>query len=199
MNSQPYIPIHKNAPCRRTDIQPRNRYTLYKEDLRVDFSKKCGYCGTADYYSGGQRGFHIDHFAPKKKFFALTNTYYNLVYSCPTCNIGKSDDWPSESAEVSYVGDIGYIDPCSNEYTNHLARAHTGKIIALTTLGIYIHKRLKLGLKRRQICWLIDKMESQLDELGKIIEDNPDDSERLQNFFKLTMKYRAYVGILKSE
>ncbi|MFW8696104.1 HNH endonuclease, partial [Mesorhizobium japonicum] len=73
---------------------------------------KCGYCDTPDYYSGGRTGFHIDHFAPKSKFDLLKNEYNNLVYCCPICNLGKSDDWPGDNPNTSFMGDIGYIDPC---------------------------------------------------------------------------------------
>lgn len=192
-------PVHLAVPFRRTDIEPKTKYTYYKQDLRSDFKSQCGYCGTSDFYSGGKSGFHIDHFAPKKKFAALTNSYFNLVYSCPICNISKSDDWPSDSPEVSYIDDIGYIDPCSKEYASHLARDHTGKIIPLTRLGAYIHKKLKLGLKRRQICWLIDKMESQIDQLGNMINGDPEGSVDYIHFHRLTMKYIEYIGILKRD
>lgn len=192
-------PIHHTRPCRRTDIPERARYSQYKADLRADFSQQCGYCGTADYYSGGQRGYHIDHFAPKKRFDTLINSYPNLVYSCPICNGGKSDDWPSEEPHVSCLGNIGYIDPCLPEFDEHLARTTAGKIVALTPLGAYIHKKLKLSLKRREICWLIDKMEHQAKKLDEIIQTKPDNLESLKAYHALMQEYLRYIGILKIE
>lgn len=193
------FPIHLKRPERRSNIQARDKYGLYKSDLRIDFFQRCGYCDTLDFYSGGVKGFHIDHFAPKKKFSALTNEYSNLIYCCPICNMGKSDDWPSNDAQISYLNDKGYIDPCSAAYHDHLGRSADGKIFALTPLGAYIHKRLKLFLKRRQLCWLIEKMESQMRVLGEIISSNPEDKDRLVIFHRLTMEYLKYTGILKSE
>lgn len=192
-------PIHAVAPFRRPSISAKSKYTLYKVELRTDFSKKCGYCDTSDYYSGGQRGFHIDHFAPKKKFSHLVNEYQNLVYSCPICNTAKSDDWPGDDPNVSHVSDKGYIDPCSSSYKDHLARNKSGQIIPLTPLGGYIHKKLKLNLKRRQICWLVDKMETQMRALDEIISKDPENLAQLQAFHKLGKQYIAYIGILKSE
>lgn len=191
--------IHVQRPVRRTGIKARARYSAYKGELRTDFNYACGYCGTSDCYSGGRAGFHIDHFAPKSKFGTLRNEYSNLVYSCPICNIGKSDDWPSDDSSVSFKDDIGYIDPCSVEYDFHLARDMSGKIVYKTALGKYIYERMKLYLKRRQLCWLIDKMESQIRDLGRIIESNPDDIEGLKAFYLLTMKYVEYTGIVKRE
>lgn len=194
-----FQPLHNTQPTRRIAPPEKARYSLYKPELRDDFSKKCGYCDTLDYYSGGVKGFHIDHFAPKKKFVALCNSYENLIYCCPICNMGKSDDWPSDDANISYVGDIGYIDPCSPHYPSHLARTSDGKIVALTELGTYIHKRLKLSLKRRQLCWLIDKMESQLNQLNELIGDNCENIEQLKIFKRLATEYIKYTGILKRE
>lgn len=191
--------VHAIKPMRRADVKIRARYSAYKLDLRDDFNRACGYCGTSDYYSGGRSGFHIDHFAPKSRFSSLRNEYGNLVYSCPICNIGKSDDWPTEDSSKSYHNDIGYIDPCSVDYDAHLARDVSGKIIHLTPLGKYIHGRMKLYLKRRQLCWLIDRMESQIKALGQVIDDNPEDLDGLKAFHLLTMQYVGYTGIVKRE
>ena len=193
------IPIHATQPVRRTDISIKSKYTAYKVDLRTDFLKKCGYCGTADYYSGGQRGFHIDHFAPKIKFAHLINEYKNLVYCCPICNLGKSDDWPGDDPKTSFLNDIGYVDPCLPLYLDHIARDKSGQIVALTNLGKYIHTKLKLNLKRRQICWLLDKMESQLQILDKIIAEDEENLKLLKAFRLVTKQYLEHIGILKSE
>lgn len=192
-------PIHTTLPLRRKDVEVRTRYSAYKQHLRTDFSKLCGYCGTSDHYSGGQRGYHIDHFAPKKKFEHLTNYYYNLVYCCPICNLGKSDHWPSDDPNISHIADVGFIDPCLPAYPTHLVRNNSGQIIALTPLGEYIRKQLKLSLKRREICWLLDKMESQALVISNMIENNEDNHDLLVAFHKVASSYLKYVGTLKSE
>jgi len=192
-------PIHSCRPERRVDVEQKTRYSLYKLELREDFVSKCGYCDTPDYYSGGRRGFHIDHFAPKSKFDALKNEYSNLVYCCPICNIGKSDDWPGESSDTSYVGEVGYVDPCHPDYHNHLARGGDGAILPLTPLGAYIHKKLKFSLRRRQICWLMERMEQQLVELAKIADKSGGESQEVKALCELTIKYFEYAGMLKRE
>ncbi|MDU8456213.1 HNH endonuclease [Pseudomonas syringae group sp. J254-4] len=192
-------PIHTCRPERRAAVEQKTRYSLYKLELREDFISKCGYCDTPDYYSGGKRGFHIDHFAPKSKFHALKNEYSNLVYCCPTCNIGKSDDWPGESSDTSYIGEVGYVDPCHPDYHNHLARGGDGAILPLTPLGAYIHKKLKFSLRRRQICWLMERMEHQLIELAKIAAKSEGESQEVKALCELTLKYFEYAGMLKRE
>ncbi|MBP5059624.1 HNH endonuclease signature motif containing protein [Pseudomonas chlororaphis] len=196
-----YYPLQSSRPQRRTTVQQRARYSLYKPELREDFVSKCGYCDTPDYYSGGKRGFHIDHFAPKSKFEQLKNEYTNLVYCCPICNIGKSDDWPGDNPSMSFMGDIGYIDPCSENYADHLARSPDGTIVALTPLGGYIHKRLKLSLRRRQICWLMERMEEQMTQLARLAKDKQSElgSEEVQTLCELTLEYFKYAGFLKRE
>lgn len=196
MNS---YPLQVNKPVRRGTVAVKSRYGLYKAELREDFTSRCGYCDTLDFYSGGRRGFHIDHFAPKSKFEALKNEYTNLVYACPICNIAKSDDWPTEDSSISFRDDVGYIDPCDSQYELHLVREKDGSIRALTPLGTYIHKRLKFNLRRRQICWLLERMEGQLVQLAKLVDSDSSKTEEVKLLCCLTTEYFRYLGVLKSE
>ena len=86
------LPLRHHKPV-RSNVTKRAKYQLYKEDLRRDFKERCGYCDDPDEFSGGSRGYHIDHFAPKSIFPELKTEYSNLVYSCSYCNIAKSDKW----------------------------------------------------------------------------------------------------------
>jgi 5-methylcytosine-specific restriction endonuclease McrA len=194
-----YRPIQVASPKRRANVIAKARYSLYKSELREDFLSKCGYCDTSDHYSGGKRGYHIDHFAPKSKFAHLKNDYGNLVYCCPICNIGKSNDWPGNDPLVSFVGDKGFVDPCHADYGTHLARSLVGEIVPLTGLGAYIHKKLRLNLKRRQICWLLDRMEEQLEQLRKMLENKKfeADKDEIKALCELQGEYFKYMGQLK--
>jgi len=194
-------PIQTARPSRRSNVTAKTKYSYYKQELREDFLSRCGYCDTLDFFSGGRRGFHIDHFAPKSIFDALKNSYGNLIYCCPICNMGKSDDWPGTDPLVSFVGDIGYVDPCDPKYHDHLERDTSGKIIAKTALGSYIHRKLKLNLRRRQLCWLLERMESQLEQLRTMLKNKnySGDPSEIEAFCKLQENYFRYLGILKVE
>lgn len=197
-----FYPIQNTRPVRRIGLPLRPKYSLYKQELREDFYSRCGYCDTPDYYSGGKRGYHIDHFAPKSKFDFLKNDYGNLVYCCPICNIGKSNDWPGKDHQTSVLNDVGYVDPCNEEYQAHLQRTSDGRIHAITPLGGYIHRKLKLNLKRRQICWLLERIESQKIELAeKILKKDfgDDDRKQVEKLCELVKAYFTYVGMLKRE
>ncbi len=85
------LPFRHVIPI-RTCTKKYARYRYYKAYLREDFNKRCGYCDDRDIICGGIRGFHIDHFRPQKPFSHLENDYNNLVYACPYCNGGKSND-----------------------------------------------------------------------------------------------------------
>ena len=93
-----------------------------KKYLAQDFDHRCAYCDDWDKYNGGMRSYHVEHFAPKEKFPDLEYTYDNLLYACPYCNEAKSDKWPSDKAEISVVGDKGFVDPCTAEYYAYIYR-----------------------------------------------------------------------------
>lgn len=141
----------RSRPVRRA-ISPQARYVLYREDLRKDFTQCCGYCGHSDDRQDSST-FHIDHFAPKARFPELAAEYSNLVYSCRVCNISKSNHWVGTDSSIPNDGSRGFVDPCTPDYDAHIGRGDDGKIVGLTPLGVYVAKRLGLGLLRHELLW----------------------------------------------
>lgn len=162
--------IRHQVPVRR-DRPEKQQYRAYKIELRADFDQRCGYCNDHDRTFGNIRGFHIDHFAPKSLFPHLTKAYNNLVYACPLCNIAKSNKWYGVDEHNSVTGEIGFIDPCSPDLDDHLARNEVGEIIGLTPLGCSMVNDLKLGLLRHQLNWQIERIETLKDRLIPIMKE----------------------------
>ncbi|MBR0271651.1 MAG: HNH endonuclease [Methanobrevibacter sp.] len=135
----------------------------YKPFLIEDFHHKCGYTDCRDYWFGGPRCFHIDHFIPWRKHIVdnpnLKTDYNNLVYSCSYVNILKSDDENSN-----------YLDPCTVDYNKHFHRDDMGNIIPDTEEGKYMFDHLRMGLCRYAIVWKLDQMKDKMEELIKVKE-----------------------------
>lgn len=190
--------VHFKKPVRR-EVEVREKYTEYREDLRTDFNGACGYCDDSDLRID-RIGFHIDHFAPKKRFPHLENTYTNLVYSCRFCNIHKSKHWIGEDPTAHHDGKRGFIDPCNNEYDEHLERNPSGRIVGKSELGCYIVRRLNLNLLRHQLLWKARRARALRDEIGPLLDrhkiaglpKNGIYTELLERFRDLTEKIEAY-------
>lgn len=148
-------PIHKFSGEKWTTNPTNKKY------LAIDFKGRCAYCDDLDFYYGGQRSFHVEHFAPKEKFPALKYVYENLLYSCPYCNSAKSDTWPSDDPAINVVGDTGFVSPCSDEYDQHLERNSSGKIVSKTNLGKYMIENLKLFLYRHELFFKLEQVEEK--------------------------------------
>lgn len=141
-----------------------------KMRLAIDFDSKCAYCDDHHHYAGGYKSYHVEHFAPKERFGHLRYTYDNLLYSCPYCNISKSDKWVGKDENENVVGDRGFIDPCTEDYNKHLGRDKDGTIIYKTEIGKYMYCELKLYLKRHQLIFKLEKIRQQKNKLkNKII------------------------------
>lgn len=106
------------APSRGYRGLPKSHYRAYKDQLREDFKKRCGYTFCSDGWFGGPSCFHIDHLKSKKYYKDLIHTYENLVYCCASVNIAKSDDHSCE-----------YLDPCDIDFNKDFARNCFGRII----------------------------------------------------------------------
>lgn len=161
--------IHKKKPTRSCEKKLEN-YTSYRPYIKEDFHYSCGYCGDSDKFYGH---YHIDHFQPQgdERFAHLKSEYSNLVYSCPFCNLSKSDTWIDED---------GFIDPCCTSYDDHLKRNNKGKIEPLTKNGKNMYEHMKLYLLRHQLIWVIEKIQLQKEELLKLKDKVKEDSEKLK-------------------
>jgi hypothetical protein len=191
------VSIRKKMPVRKVGIADKN-YAGFKVDLRTNFAARCGYCDAPDHYCGGERGYQIDHFAPKKKFPLLANVYSNLVYACPICNRAKWDDWVGDCPNTPVTGDKGYVDPCTPEYDNHLTRNGLGEIEAISPLGHYMRDKLKLALLRHQFVWQAEKLNTMRQEISQMLNDvdvlacQERQVDLLRRFREITQSYEDY-------
>ncbi|MGY5775844.1 HNH endonuclease [Rhizobium sp. LEGMi135b] len=172
----------------RSKVAAQTRYTLYRDELRRDFISSCGYCGDDDARID-RIGFHIDHFAPRKLFPDLECDYGNLVYACRFCNISKSDHWVGNNAAVHNDGTKGFVDPCSEEYEKHLTRDGSGRIVAVTQLGAYISRRLRLDLLRHELLWQARRTRALRDEVKALIAEMEARDERSDAYINLLRRY----------
>ena len=152
----------------RTCTKTFSKYTAYKLHLAKDFNNRCGYTDCSDFWFGGRNNFHIDHFIPWKKHPenpGLKLSYANLVYVCSYVNISKSDD----------EGD--YMDPCNTDFNLHFERDEFGNILPLAASkeANYMHRKLKLYLKRYQIIWMLENIESKMNRIQSAIDKIKDE------------------------
>jgi hypothetical protein len=183
------VEFRKISPV-RTCNKVFNDYRKYKPYLREDFNKRCGYVNCGDFWFGGPRTFHIDHFKPKSKFPALATTYSNLVYCCSYVNILKSDD------------DEEYLDPCDTNYNEHFGRDAEGNIYPKkeSDKAQYMFRKLKMYLKRYQIIWLLDELTQRIDELDKIMNDSVHISDEVKEaYFDINREFHKYRRYLSQE
>lgn len=184
------INFRKISPI-RTCTKSYANYRSYKPFLAKDFNNRCGYTDCSDIWFGGKNSFHIDHFKPWKKNLALKTTYSNLVYCCSYVNILKSDD------------ESDYLDPCDVDFNAHFERDVNGNILPKTSsaLAIYMHKKLKLYLKRYQIIWKLDELVSRMGKLKTAI-NNPINKPIQQKLLilqgELGNELTTYIDYLRS-
>lgn len=174
-----------------------------KRRLAKDFDNKCAYCDDYDIYSGGYNVYHVEHFAPKEKFKELEFTYDNLLYSCPFCNISKSNKWVGNTSNENVIGNQGFVDPCTDEYDVHLERDDKGKIFYKTLLGKYMYEELKLYLKRHSIFYNLEKIRLKKNSLKEKIDEKKrknEDYVELESFYKdLCVIFCEYYDLIFEE
>lgn len=176
------FPVRENQPQKSNQPYTPN-YRNHKPSLRRDFNRCCAYCGAKDWYFWQGKGFHIDHFAPLSKFASQprrVHDYSNLVYSCPACNIAKSNAWPSDDIDVPTLNDEGFINPSGSDYENYFYRTGEGKICytAGEPVAEYMHGQMKFCLFRHELFWLYDYLDSAAQKLNNVARAISDQDEK---------------------
>lgn len=175
-------PFRTTSPV-RTYTGHRADYHAYKDNLAIDFNHRCGYTDCQDHWFGGQRTFQIDHLKPWSKYEHLKTAYKNLVYCCSYVNRAKWDD-----------DSPNYLDPCDNDYNEHLYRDGDGIIHGKSEQGQYMVKHLGLSLKRYAIMWNLERLEERIDKLLVLAKQKPELEPILDDFLR---EHYAYIKSLR--
>lgn len=187
--------FRKVTPTRRDSVPKVTSYGKYKPLLQADFHQRCGYCGDHDFFRDTY--YEIDHFVPKEYLKSLSETdYSNLVYSCRLCNNFKRKKWPSKDEHVHNDGEIGFIDPCDESYSNQFARLADGSIYAQTILGDWMWSALNLGNPAHRLRYKLEELKILLDEMVKI---DLNSVEELKAYKKLSDYYLSLEEQLRGK
>jgi CMP-N-acetylneuraminic acid synthetase len=121
-----------------------------REQVRQRAQCACEFCGVAEIDTGGM--LTIDHFQPRTK--AGSDDLENLIYACITCNQYKQDYWPrTATAPILW-------NPRQESASEHFVEQEDGQLIALTPIGIFTIKRLRLN--RSQLIVARQRRQQQL-------------------------------------
>lgn len=184
--------LRKNIPTHSAKGERWKTKATIKKHLKEDFHGRCAYCDDLD--SLVDIDFHIEHFAPKKKFPEREYWYQNLLYACPYCNESKSEYWASDDPDVNVKNDEGVVNPCSTDYDIHLGRRKNGRIYPKTRLGEFMYRRLKLYLARHELFFRLENLQAKVNEL-----ESTDAKEKILPLYRELLRYYKLVPIIKWE
>ena len=156
----------------------------------------CGYCGKKEKIT--TKGFEIDHLVPETIAPERITDYYNLVYSCFTCNRKKSKKWPTKDKSVMNDGKVGFVDPATEEFDTHLSRSADGSIEGLTDIGQYMCSTVfKFGIRPMKELWLCSEILLRQELLErKIASMSPEESLEYVN---INMQLKELYQLLFSK
>jgi hypothetical protein len=121
-----------------------------REQVRQRAQCACEFCGITEIDTGGM--LTIDHFQPRTK--AGSDELENLIYACIACNQYKQDYWPrTEIAPILW-------NPRQESASEHFVEQEDGQLTALTPVGIFTIKRLRLN--RSQLIVARQRRQQQL-------------------------------------
>jgi hypothetical protein len=106
-----------------------------REQVRQRAGCACEFCSISEMDVGGL--LTIDHFHPQSR--GGSDSSENLIYACVNCNQYKRDYWPRD-------GDaLRLWNPRDALFSEHFVEAENGQLIALTTIGDFTLRRLRLN------------------------------------------------------
>jgi hypothetical protein len=189
--------FREHTPKRRNIIKDVSHYSDHRNDIKIDFMCRCGYCNDID--SWRNIWFEIDHFVPKEVLQTISEkNYSNLVYSCRSCNNAKRAKWPTNDEKIHNQNNVGFIDPCDDTYNNQFERNELGRINFKTPLGEWMYKALKLYKPQHEIIWNIEVADKLIDEIESLFQKFPN-SEFEEKLLPIYREFRKYVKQLGNE
>ena len=178
------------TPKRRELTTPVSHYSKHKDNLKIDYLNRCGYCNSVDTWRFVW--FEIDHFVPRKYLKTIKDTdYINLVYACRSCNNSKRAKWPTKDEKKHNVNNKGFIDPCDDEYANQFDRTAKGRILPITNIGQWMYIALKLYKPQHEIIWSLDELYKLIQEIENILKNKPNNQlkDKLLDCYREFMVY----------
>lgn len=147
-------------------------YHDYKPYLLEDFAHRCCYCNLHE-DTIGVILFQIDHFIPRKEFEGkrdeLKIRYDNLMLACPKCNRAKSDQYEGD-IYASEIENRLFYNPDQVDYNLIFYRDELGGIASDDPKGQAMIDRLKLYRPIHNYAWILEKYDSLIKRLDKLIE-----------------------------
>jgi len=189
--------FREHTPKRRNISSNVSAYGKHRDDLKLDYIDRCGYCN--DVNTWRFIWFEIDHFVPKKHLETISEKdYSNLVYSCRSCNNAKRAKWPTGDEKIHNQNNKGFIDPCNDDYNKQFDRLNTGRIKPKTDLGEWMYNAMKLYKPQHEIIWNIDLLDKLIDEIEEVLSLSPNEdlTDRLLKGYR---EFRKYVKNLSNE
>jgi HNH endonuclease len=112
-----------------------NIATPIRDRVRQRAQYACEFCDITEVDAGGM--LTIDHFQPRSK--GGLDVLENLIYACVGCNQYKQDYWPrTEIAPTLW-------NPRQEPASQHFVEQEDGELTALTPIGVFTIKRLRLN------------------------------------------------------
>lgn len=176
---------------RRMGITGLNHYADAREILEEDFHFLCGYCGKNGKIM--HQKFHIDHFVPKSLDPDRENDYYNLVLACPKCNLSKSNKWPTRDINVPNDGNIGFVDPATEQFEEHIERNSEGFVVGITNVGRDMCSMLHLDMRRTDLYWKIDRIRKMQDRLELLFSNGELEEKEKDFYIEINIMLKSYI------
>lgn len=185
---------------RRTNYRKQNNIQKYTKILKEDFGNMCGYCGKD--FDVVKCPYQKDHLIPEdiaKKVgrLDLLIDYNNLVYSCRVCNRNKWHNWPFDNVDKTHDDKVGFVDPATDEFDEHLRRDETGRIVPKTDVGNYMYNIFNFSNRLTDVWWKLSVILKEINEIDQMLEKE-DDVDGLKQYWILHKQYDSFLESLKA-
>lgn len=184
---------------RRMNYRKENDIQKYTKMLKEDFGNMCGYCGKD--FNIIKSPYQKDHLIPQniaKKVgrLDLLTDYNNLVYSCRVCNRNKWDNWPFDNVNKMHDDKVGFVDPATDEFDEHLMRDKNGRIVPKTQVGKYMYKVFNFSNRLTEVWWKLSEISKEINEIDKMLEKE-ETVEGLRQYWILHRQFDSFLESLK--
>lgn len=170
----------KKHEIHRTCTEKFDSPQKYRKYLQKDFHGRCCYCNMSEDLV--TVSFHVEHFIPEKVFKGkkdeLRTDYNNLMWSCPKCNLSKSDRYKGSLLGNSKIENELFYNPVETDYNNIFYRNELGGIDSDDSKGREMINLLRLYRPVHNLAWLFEQLEELCEKLDECKKTETDPVKR---------------------
>ena len=119
--------------------------------------------------------------------------YFQSDRSCQPDTAAK---WLFDNVDKTHDDKVGFVDPATEEFDEHMMRDENGRIVPRTQVGIYMYKIFNFSNRLTDVWWKLSVISKEINEIDSLLEKE-ENVDGLREYRRLHRQFNSFIKSLK--